>query len=83
MTTLQNPTLFEQFFPAWSSYYEPIVQQHCQPQLHAYQTQNNTGLPYPICDYVVECILEHVNELNKFQMGVTGIVLGLAPTTLT
>lgn len=83
MSVLSKPTLFKQFFPALSWYYEPIVQQYCQPQLQAYQTQNQTGLQFRICDYVVECILEHVNEVNKAEQGVTGILLGIAPTILT
>jgi hypothetical protein len=84
MTFFQSSSLYQNFFPLWTPYYTRMLAVNCSTQLEAYLSSKPASLSQKgYCLNVATCLIENTEEKLKFQMTVTGILLGLLPTVLS
>ncbi|KAH7382749.1 hypothetical protein DE146DRAFT_240689 [Phaeosphaeria sp. MPI-PUGE-AT-0046c] len=80
MGIFEGAQLFDHFFPANAPKYHRLLATHCQAEHAVYTTE---PVSWKTCRPVLNCILDHTSEMDKAQLGVTSLILGLTPTILS
>lgn len=78
------PGHFEDFYTVdgWGDIVRRTKEDHCMPEFHAYETAAKSQVWAGTADEdhawnFVRCMLNHLDELTKANMGLSALVLGL------
>jgi len=79
----QRPVHFQHWYPRFSSDFEQILHNNCSNEFRKYLTEKPLECLNCLAADVVTCLLDIFDENGKAMLAVSGVLLGLLPTTLS